>query len=196
MKKQLLCLCVIAGLALSVQAAENQDEGRLSLNLDAGVNLMDDIEDGDGDSAEMDAGLGLSAGLSYALNQTVSVGFETGLRYNTVKDSESDAYICQVPLLATVALRYENESKFVPYVALGAGGAACFVGDDDDNDNDLVFAWQVEAGVRYKISDNASVGLAYKYLSVADQDYDFGGDKLELDSLSNHLIAATFSWSF
>jgi opacity protein-like surface antigen len=105
-----------------------------------------------------------------------------------------------VPFLANVVFRFENPSKFVPFAGLGLGGVASFFTVDDviskDDDTDVVFAWQVQAGVQYRFNDHISAGVTYKYLGADSPEFDIGGGRIRFDVVHNHAIMAAFKWSF
>ena len=85
-------------------------------------------------------------------------------------------------LLANFYWDFHNSSDFTPYVSAGAGlafihseythtyhptvftrGGSTSVSDDFTN-----FAWNVGAGIAYKINDNVSVDLGYRYLNLGN----------------------------
>jgi opacity protein-like surface antigen len=72
-------------------------------------------------------------------------------------------------LMANAWYDIDMGSNFTPYVGGGVGYA------DNEVKHGLVFngssgdfAWQLGAGVNYKISDGTSIGLGYRYLDAGD----------------------------
>jgi opacity protein-like surface antigen len=92
-------------------------------------------------------------------------------------------------------LRFMPESAWIPYI--GAGGGVVYSNATVESIGGLPFdaegdewdpAAQVTAGLKYRLNDNSSVGLAYKALFV------FPGDGFE--EVLNHSILAVFAMHF
>jgi len=165
----------------------------------AGVNVVGDVDLKGGGSFEFDPGLRVSVAAGYRFMPMLSAEIETGFLYNELKDA-GDTSLSHVPLLVNVVFRFENPTKFVPFIGVGAGGIASFFTIDDiiskDDDTDIVFAWQIQAGVHYQINDHMSAGLTYKYLGADNPQFDVGGGTVRFDPVHNHAIMASFNWSF
>lgn len=92
--------------------------------------------------------------------------------------------------MANVAYDFSGMDRFVPYVMVGAGMAhtELTVGGlaplTIENDG---FAYQVGAGVNYRISDSVALGIGYNYMEAPDVEV-FG---FELDGGSNHGVKLT-----
>ena len=174
------------------------DTGPYYLGVGAGVNIVPDV-DLNGVASEFDPGFRISVAGGYHFTPMISAEVETGYLYNDVKDA-GDTALSQVPFLASVLFRFENSSKFIPFLGVGAGGIASFFTVDDviskADDNDVVFAWQVQAGVHYQINDHMSAGITYKYLGADRPQFDIGGGLIKFDVVHNHAIMASFNWSF
>ena|SRR5436309_551209 len=165
----------------------------------AGVNIANDVDFKSGGGAEFNPGYRFSVAGGYHFTPMISAEIETGYLFNGVKDA-GDTTLSQVPFLANVVFRFENSSPFVPFVGAGVGGVASFFTVDDviskDGDNDVVFAWQVQAGVHYRINDKMSAGITYKYLGGDSPEFDIGGGMIRFGVVHNHAILASFNWSF
>jgi opacity protein-like surface antigen len=172
---------MVALLAVQACGQAPGKDGGPYLTLGAGMNVM---------SKEYDAdpGLRLSAALGYNFNKWTGLELETGLLYNTFKPGAftSSDYALQVPVLLNFVVRYENESKWVPYIGFGLGGDFQF--DQEDSGFDVVY--QPMFGVRREIKDRMSVGLGYKYLGFV------AGSALNDEQLGNHGIMIDFNWKF
>jgi len=99
-----------------------------------------------------------------------------------------------VPLLANVVFRYENSTKFVPYLGGGAGGAVSMV-SATGTDTDTVFAYQAKTGVAYQLTENVMLDLGYKFFSTAEQSY-FLTSPFKLKDVYNHFVGASLTWKF
>jgi opacity protein-like surface antigen len=187
-----LCSATAVLTALPLQAAEQA----AYLTLDGGVSLMQDVKI---ESAKlgMDTGYRVDLAGGYELNQWAAIELESGFIYNEFKDSNGDAWLGMVPILANAVFRYENQTKFVPFVGAGAGGAFSILQAPIDSDTDFVFAWQLMAGVDYKIGKNMCLGVKYKYFSTCDQSYDIGnGAGIKLKDIATHSVGVAFTWHF
>jgi opacity protein-like surface antigen len=168
------------------------------VNAGAGMNIINET-DVAGSTLSFDPGLRFNVAGGYHFTPMISAEIETGFLLNDVEDA-GDTSFSQVPFLANVVFRFENSSPFIPFIGVGVGGVAAFLTIDDliseDDDSDVVFAWQLQAGVHYKINDNMSAGITYKYLGVDSPEFDIGGGIVDFDVTHNHAIMASFNWSF
>ena len=159
--------------ALQANAADSSKDTGVYMKMDAGVNIMQDATGKSGaGSAKIPMDMGFRVGLigGYDLAKWAAIELETGFLYNGVKDSGS-TWFGAVPVLANLVFRYENDSKFVPYIGAGAGGAWTMVEGNSLNQSTFVFAYQAKAGVAYEISPSMSVDVGYKFFSTAEQKY-------------------------
>lgn len=192
----------ILGLA-SASAAEPRDSS-MYFKFDAGANF---VQDTDGSrkapatptvlfESEFDPGFRVGLGAGYNLNRYLGLELESGFLYNEIKDT--DSWLGQVPFLANVVVRYQNASRFVPYIGGGAGAVIGILDLEelDDSDSQALFAWQGLAGLNYKISDTTSVGLAYKYLGTESSNYDVAGFRWHFSEVHNHSVNLVFNWQF
>ena len=192
------CAVLATGLALPASAA---DTG-LYFNADAGANWAQDpdVEIGglSGD-VELDVGFRFSAGVGYNLNKSWGFEFDTGWVFNDIKDA-GDSSLSHVPFIVNAVYRFPLGAKFESYIGAGAGGTYSVLTVDDvgvdDDDGDVVFAWQAIAGVRYLLSETMSVGVGYKYLGTSESEYDIQGVSVKIDTVHNHTFGAVFNWKF
>jgi opacity protein-like surface antigen len=102
--------------------------------------------------------------------------------------------------LVNGVFRYPINTKWEVYGGGGVGGSYSILSVQDfgvdESDGDFVFAWQGLAGVRYKIKENMSVGLGYKYFGTAKGNYDIGGGSVSIDKVQNHTIGVVFNLKF
>ena len=159
-----------------------------------------------GSKLEFDPGVRLSVGGGYRFNDWLSVGGETGFIVNTI--TGADAAVSQVPLFANVEFRLPNKSKIVPFVGGGPGVSFTTISLDneslgngttvDGSSSDAVFAWQAYGGIRYKINEQMSVGLVYKYFESDAPRWDVNNtpQDIRFGRAHIHAISASFSMSF
>ncbi len=73
--------------------------------------------------------------------------------------------------LVNVYFDFENATKFTPFIGGGLGAAKVDISDVTDNfksSSDVVFAYQIGAGVAMRITDSVSVDLKYRYYGTSD----------------------------
>jgi OOP family OmpA-OmpF porin len=76
---------------------------------------------------------------------------------------------------------FKNDSKFTPYIGVGAGTAHMVSSvTSGHSDTANVFAYQALAGVSYEINPHNSVSLGYRYFATEDGKFD-SGDKTSFD---------------
>jgi opacity protein-like surface antigen len=163
------------------------------LNADLGTSLADDVSirrfvvPTPGTKFELDPGMHLAVAGGYNFNDYVGAQLETGWIFNEVDNVNGggsvDASLGHVPMLANVVFRYDQaDFPVVPYIGAGAGGDISVINLDhvfapngtmvDGAGSDLVFAWQIFAGARYKLNDNMSIGAGYKFFSADGASWD------------------------
>ena len=197
------CAVLLTALALPANAA---DTG-FYFNADAGANWAQDAKisvPGASADLETDIGFRFSAGIGYNLNKNWGIEFDTGWIYNSIDKfggvSIDDSSFQHNPFTVNAIYRYQFGEKFETYLGGGVGGTYSVLTIDDlgvdDDDGDVVFAWQAMAGVRYLLSETMSVGVGYKYFGSSEGDYDIQGASLSIDSVHNHSFGAVFNWKF
>jgi len=121
---------------------------------------------------DIDAGIWLTEWFGLA----VETGFAlNGIRGHTSGMTVSDGTYWSIPLMAQLCFQYPNDSGFLPYINLGFGGGWNYFNIGSINYNqpgyttisgsgrDLNNAYQISAGVRYRIYEQFSLSLAYKF---------------------------------
>lgn len=204
------------GLLALPQAGHSQG---FYLDANAGVALADKVDlrqflvATPGTKLKFDPGARLSVAGGYNFNEYIGAQLETGFIVNHVKGvsggGDIDAALSHVPLLADVVVRYDKpDSKWVPYAGAGVGGGVRTIALDDvrapngvvvdGSDSDVVFAWQVFAGVRYKFWENMSIGAGYKFYSAGSASWDVrrsAGD-IKTGSAQVHSVGIDFNIKF
>jgi opacity protein-like surface antigen len=162
---------------------------------------------GGGAKVQLDPGFHFTAAGGYNFTRWLGVEMETGYIGNNIDrigGSSADAFLSHVPFLANVVLRYdEDNSRLMPYVSAGAGGDSSIVFFDnslglDGSDADIVFAFQVSAGLLYKINETMSAGLGYKfyYADAPSWDVQDSAGRIRFGVSRVHLITAVFNMKF
>ncbi len=171
-------------------------------------------------SATFNLGLRGNVALGYNITRLWAVEFDTGVLWNSM-DKVNGVPLDQpyplnvsfetytIPMLANVVFKYPLKHSLVPYVGIGAGGTASILSYSQANssmeDCDFQFAYQVEAGLKYKFSERMSVGIAYQFLGTTDpswrstfsvagqpaMDYQF-----KEKGFYTHSLVLSFAWNF
>lgn len=160
-----------------------------------------------------DTGLTFDAALGWAFNQYLAVDFETGFIGADIKGVpgyySNNSSIYNVPFLVNFTLSYPIPHTFlVPYVGAGVGGADVvfdtdFFGPSSNNyvtgsEDDVVFAGQVFAGVRFKLNPNMALDLGYKYFSTGDPTFTYPPDNFNVgfNGAQTHSVLFSIIWKF
>ena len=204
-------LFVVCGFGLLSFPEAAQSQG-FYVNANAGVALGEDVSvrqflvptRGD---AELDPGSRFSVAGGYNFNDFIGVELETGFIYNEVDGAE--IALGHVPLLANVVFLYDRPNlKLIPFAGAGAGGDVSAIDLDDvrapngaivdGSESDFVFAWQAFAGARYKLTDNMSLGAAYKFhwADGASWDVERSAGGIEFGTARIHSVTVDFNFKF
>lgn len=200
-------LCLL-GLAPGMLAHE---EGAYAYG-DFGAAFTDDIRvrefpgAASGTKVELRTGGRFSVGGGYRFNEWLLLGGETGVIAHEIR--HADASFAQVPLLANLELRLPTRSPIVPFIGGGPGVSLSVISFDHESlaggdevhgsDSDSVFAWQVYGGVRWKINDNMSVGVVYKYFAAGSPSWEVrhSDQEIRFGNSHTHSLSASFNINF
>jgi len=122
---------------------------------------------------------GLSIETGFALN---------AIRGNTEGMNVSSSTYWSVPILAQLCFQYPNESGFIPYANFGFGGgwnyfkigSITYPGNFttlSGSGNDMNNAYQVAVGCRYRLYEQFSLTLAYKFYGTSQPTVDMGDNQ-------------------
>jgi opacity protein-like surface antigen len=114
------------------------------------------------------------------------------------------------PLLANLVFQYPCRCGFTPFAGGGLGPSFSILNADaivangsviDGSDADVVFAYQLFAGLRYRLNERMELGATYKYFVADGADWDadvfLGPDSsIEFDDTQTHIVAFTFDFRF
>jgi len=154
--------------------------------------------------------------LGYNINKSLAAEFDTGLLWNSAdtvlgnplssQNVSFDTYT--IPILLNFIYKIPMKGHWSSYVGIGMGGAASLldynIGGSDLTDFNFVFAYQAEAGLKYKFSQNASVGIAYDFLGTTDPSWNVSQTigapttfiHFKEKGFYTHSITLSFTWDF
>ena len=194
--------------------APTEAKARLYLNADVGAALQQNTQFHQSMAPTQDAtfnpGIRADMDLGYNLDDTWAVELETGVIWNSINnvggvklDSISQSLdIYTIPLLANVIYKFPTDGSWTPYVGMGVGGVVSVAdfgnATGDSSDTDFTLAWQAEAGLKYALTKNVSIGVAYKYFNTLNQRWFFSNinDHVKFDGVHIHAIVASVTWTF
>ena len=139
--------------------------------------------------------IGLRAELEYSIASPVKELFAKGNTTDKITNMTQTAFV-------NVFYDFKNKSNFTPY--LGAGLGAGFntfntVDSKDPSDTTVDFAWNVGAGVSYKITELLALDLNYRFAQVGNGRIVDPDDKkvyMGTGTLSNHQALLGLRFSF
>ena len=148
------------------------------------------------------------------LTEWFGLGLETGFavnpaRGNTPNLNLSNATYWNVPLLAHLCFQYPNETGWIPYLQVGFGagwtflrvGSSTYVADGSSfvssgNGRGISNAYEITAGLRYRLYDQLSFTMAYKLYGCSQVNLDFASGNVTLDSPLTNTFQLGFQYSF
>jgi len=160
-------------------------------------------------------GIRADVALGYNINDSWAVELSTGVIWNSMDkvngvplssfNETFDTYI--IPNLVNVIYKVPTKSSWTPYVGVGVGSVVSIVdinadnfhgGNPDLSDSDFTFAYQAEAGLKYSLTKNVSIGIDYKFLGTLAQSWYMRSfaNHLETDATYTHAILVNFNWKF
>ena len=161
-----------------------------------------------------DTGLAAEAAIGWAFNQYAALDFETGYigaEINNVPGYISDnSRLYNVPFLVNFTLSCPiPHTILVPYIGVGAGGADVVFDTDNFQDNaglngvvgsenDVVFAGQAFAGLRFQLTHHVSFDLGYKFFATSNPTFSYPPDdfKVGFRGVRTHSILFAFKFDF
>jgi opacity protein-like surface antigen len=174
-----------------------------------------------GQKVSYDVGFGGDIGGGYAFNKYVSAELQLGGTWDHINSVEGaslhDTTFSTLPILANLVLQYPiPQTRLVPYIGGGVGGAATFFDTDEfyqtvpggfvsihGSDSDFVFAWQGLAGLRLQLNSRMSVGVGYHFLYLDPSHFTYPSYHqhepdlhVGFSSFESHLATLTFQFKF
>lgn len=214
--------CLAAGgvlfLAAGYDRAESTNPWFLDVGTGAAITQDSTIRSspfGNSGTMKLDTGMRGRIDLGYQVCPSWAGELETGVIWNSVNsiagnsvDQGAGVDLYQVPMLAKLVYTPWH-GKFQPYLSAGCGGAASTIDMSNVSPTssiglytpnfggtDFGFAYQGEAGFRYKLCHNFDIGLAYEFLGTADHSWTDHGVVLNTTGSLSHSIEVALTWHF
>jgi opacity protein-like surface antigen len=178
----LVCLAAAAGRVYA------DGEGPF-LNTDVGASFVTGLPSG----LQVDPGIRFSVMPGYRIYNDdifgVSLELDSGLVWNQIHGSaRGDLY--QVPFLVGMEYAFHTGCIVEPYIGVAGGGVYSdfdYYSGFAQSQGTVSAGVQAMAGIRFKLSDHAEIGVGYKFLGAWPSNVDFVG---------THEAAVTFVWRF
>ena len=157
-------------LTLSIVAASAAAYAQIGIGISGGMNVpMGDF--GDKDKGGFKSGFGVGIHGTYALNDNMKVGLNTG--YFSYTNAVIDVVTFRIIPIEATFQYYFADDGFKPYAGLGLGmylGQAAVDGKTDNIDAQNKFGINPHVGAAYAINDNLDVfgQLGYNMIFAKD----------------------------
>ena len=178
----LACLATVTGRVYA------QGEGAF-LNTDVGASFITGLPSG----INADPGIRFSLVPGYRIYNDdtfgVSLQFETGMVWNSINNS-SGGDLYQVPFLLGVEYAFHTGTIIEPYIGVAGGGLyseMAFNSRFEEDQSSTSWAVQGMAGIRFRLSDHAELGVGYKFMAAFPSGVDY---------LGTHSASVMFIWRF
>jgi len=180
----LCAMLAIGGSATAASAATPYATGSLGLTM-----LQDSDIELDG-YRSYDTGYLLTGAVGLKEGQYRIEG-ELGYQENGIRHTGDEVSI--LSFLANGYLDFDiDRSELTPYLTAGLGLASVDDSTGPGSTDDTVFAWQLGAGVGYRIGDNLLLDARYRYLATGDPDL-YGGREYTIDT-HNLMVGLRFEF--
>jgi opacity protein-like surface antigen len=167
-----------------------------------------------GSEMKLSAGMQFDVAVGYQFTPWLTLEAEIGDTFNSVDAvgnwSYPDSDLAQLTLMANVVLEPPT-GPLVPFVGIGGGGVysrlsfgnyySYYYSECDGYGNDFVPAAQAFAGVRYDFNKDWSLGVTYRFLATAEQNWDvewWNGNhfRVGVDAVCIHAVCLSLNARF
>ena len=192
--------CCLVFVALLVALPSHASEGNY-YSFSVGAAVASDAKvsfDGGSEDIGLDKGLALGAAFGRGFGNYRVEG-EIGYQKNDFgkektgpnAGDEVNADLSFLSLMCNGYYDFENltQGGFTPYVSVGVGAVQLDVSlDDGGSDKDIVFAWQVGAGVERSLNDTMFLDIFYRYFDPLKGSFTIDDDSLDVDTASHNFM--------
>lgn len=185
-------ILVLGGLNRPLHAADAMQGSSFYVSGFGGITLLsesDFSQPGIGSgSFDYDAGFNIGGAVGYRWPFSLRTEVELSYRQNsidtatvtiagigTISGSVSDSDVSAFAFMANAWYDIDTGSNFIPYIGGGLGGARIDVDLAGTEFDDTVFAWQIGAGLGYKVTPGVVVSVDYRWLATTDPAFEDPG---------------------
>jgi opacity protein-like surface antigen len=143
--------------------------------------------------------VGTRVDLTFGCHFTSSFAAELngGMVWNKLLDmAQHDFY--QVPIMGNLVWK-PAYGRLAPFVGAGAGGVDLILVPHAfslPTERHFVFGAQAFAGVGYRLTRACELGLSYRFLGAASENFRNGGGTIRVGPAFSHAIQAEFTFAF
>jgi opacity protein-like surface antigen len=160
------------------QFTDNEFVKNVYVGMDSGFAFqrnmaMDSSFNGSPGNITFNVGWTLNGNIGYRFSDYFAAELDTGVIWNSINkvgdqnlSGVASAHLAEIPVLPNLVF------------------------------TDLTFAYQVEAGLKYSLSDNIDVGLGYKFVGTSTHSWTDNGINLNTAGTAAHILEASFTWRF
>jgi OOP family OmpA-OmpF porin len=221
MKKSLLFAIAGTGSLWAAQAgaqtsqpyalAAGAETSKMYVTVDAGAAWQQNLNAKGNGEISFDTGFRSDVALGYNFCKDFSAELETGVIDNSINSiagrplssygASADVY--EIPMLVNAIYRVPLKGAWTPYVGAGVGGVATCLDaknvpllNPSYSSTDFTFAYQATAGLKYAVSKNIELGIAYKFIGTTDHNWSDDNVNVKTDGSVTHAVLASFTWKF
>jgi opacity protein-like surface antigen len=145
-----------------------------------------------------DVGTRVDLTFGYRLTSSLAAELNGGMVWNKLLDmAQHDFY--QVPIMANLVWK-PVYGRLAPFVGAGAGGVDLILVPHGfsslQTESHFVFGAQAFAGVGYRVTRACELGLSYRFLGAASDNFQNGGGTIRVGPALSHAIQAEFTFAF
>ncbi len=194
----LLALAMVLGLGVSNVCAEMYFSGNVGIGWVDDISLTDGVETID---LSFDPGYGVSAAFGHAYSN----GFRTEIEFNYFSSDLDEVTVVGegsaslngdgtvVAVMVNGLYDFMPGQTFNPFVGAGVGYANAEIDLLGISEDDDVFAYQLIAGVAFKLTERLTSDVQYRYFGTEDLEFE---DVTDADSVNTHNLMVGLRYSF
>ncbi len=159
---------------------------------------------------QVDPGVRGDLALGYNLNKSFAVEAEAGGIWNPNSNPNDSFY--QIPAMLNAIYQIHLSESWKAYIGAGAGAVISMIHTQVKDpafhtpftleDSDWSAGYQAEAGIKYALSRHIDIDLGYKFLGIAQYDYQFRNfadsipERVKINDLFTHSAQLSLTWKF
>lgn len=194
----LLCLSMVLGLGVSNVCAGSYVSGNVGVGWVEDLGLTDGIDDLE---LSFDPGYGITVALGHAYNSGFRAEAEFGYFKSDLDKVDwkgvGTASVSGDGTLMSVMLNafydFMPGGTVSPFLGAGIGYANAELDIEGESEDDSLFAYQLAAGVAFKVSEGMKCDVQYRYFGTEEPDF---GDGVDVDSIAVHNLMVGLRYSF
>jgi outer membrane autotransporter protein len=176
MKKIILTLVLLAGITSTPSFAKTYISGSV------GLGTPGDWKETGWADQELDSAVAWNGAVG---NNFGSYRLEAALGYEKHDFTNSPDNASLLTVMANGYYDFDSGSKVIPYLMAGAGISSVDVSWSSDSSTS--FVWQVGAGLGFKVDDNVTMDLGYRYIKPEGVECPY--DNNDVSWHSQHIMA-------